>query len=290
MGLGYDEGMKRLFVPSHENDHRGWLLHIRGLFVIAFLSLAIALNYGRLLNIIAPAVLGETSRINDVQIIQLINQVRIKNNLSPLKVDKRLNQAATLKATDMINRGYWSHKTPEGESPWVFIERAGYQYQVAGENLAKGFSDSSDLIKAWIRSPLHRKNLLDTDFKEVGIGIAYGKLNGVYTSVVVLYLAKPLDAQGVSLIRQVSANETSMMPVIPKVADQNFDWYVDVGWFKLSFAGLILILLLVAVVIDFWWVERMVPKRYHSHSRLHFVFLGILLMLIILVHPAGLVK
>ena len=291
MGLGYHEIMKRLFVPSHENDYRGWLLHIKGLFVVAFLSLTIALNYGRWLGIIgAPVVLGETSRLDGKKVIELINKIRHENGLKRLKVNPLLSQAARMKANDMIKRGYWSHKTPEGKSPWVFIEKAGYQYQVAGENLAKGFRSDQELVKAWVRSPLHRKNLLDKDFQEVGIGIDYGKLNGVYTSVVVLYLAKPLDNKGVQLIKQVSAYEGKGLDVSKKMNKKNWSWYIDVGWFKLSFAGLILLLLLVAVIVDFWQVEKMIPKRYHSRSRLHLVFLGVLLILIILVHPAGLVK
>ncbi|NOY15095.1 MAG: CAP domain-containing protein [bacterium] len=284
--------MKRLFVPQSENEHRPFLLHGRGLLSVVFVLLAVFLVYPRVLSLIAtPAVLGEQSQIKGQEIVELVNQARLAKGLPRLRQNSRLDAAAKLKAEDMITKGYWSHNRPDGRPPWSFLEKAGYEYEVAGENLAKNFKQSKAVVTAWLRSPAHRKNLMEKQFSEVGAGVVYGKLNGVYTSVVVLYLARPAQPKTVRLIRQVLANESGMKnQTVAEPETGSLNKIVDVGRFKSSFAFLILVILLGAVVVDFYLVERFIPKRYHSYSRLHMFFLVVLLILVLLVHPAGLVK
>ncbi len=121
------------------------------------------------------------------------NNEREQNALSDLTLNSTLSQAAQAKANDMITRNYWSHTTPDGKEPWVFINQVGYQYQAAGENLAYGFSDNASTVTGWMNSPGHRANILNGTYSEVGFGIAHGpnyQNEGEQTVVVALY-AKP---------------------------------------------------------------------------------------------------
>lgn len=123
-------------------------------------------------------------------LLQATNSRRSANDRERLTLQEALNNAAQAKADDMAKRDYWSHKTPEGQDPWVFIDQTGYKYQKAGENLAYGFIDSNTTVNGWMNSQTHRDNLLDTAFTQVGFGFAnannYQKA-GPETIVVALY-------------------------------------------------------------------------------------------------------
>jgi uncharacterized protein YkwD len=89
--------------------------------------------------------------------------------LQALRLDPQLVQAAQTKAEDMIARNYWSHYGPKGdETPWHFITNAGYSYKVAGENLARGYSNADQVTEAWLKSPAHAANLLSPRYTDVG--------------------------------------------------------------------------------------------------------------------------
>ncbi|HSX44784.1 MAG TPA: CAP domain-containing protein [Candidatus Saccharimonadales bacterium] len=123
-------------------------------------------------------------------LLQATNNQRNANGAASLSLNSQLDSAAQTKANDMVNRNYWSHNTPDGQEPWVFIQNAGYQYTKAGENLAYGFTTSDDTITGWMNSPSHKANLLDTAFKDVGFGIANGNNfnnSGPETVVVAMY-------------------------------------------------------------------------------------------------------
>lgn len=119
------------------------------------------------------------------------NAQRLANGDKPLKINTALDQAAAAKASDMATRNYWSHNTPDGNPPWVFVTATGYSYTKLGENLATGFDSEADAIKGWMASPPHRENLLDPNFSEVGFGFAnapnYIATNGPATIFVAFY-------------------------------------------------------------------------------------------------------
>jgi hypothetical protein len=110
----------------------------------------------------------------------------------------------------MIVRNYWSHNTPEGNSPWTFITKAGYQYLKAGENLAYGFLTSAGVVTGWMNSTAHRANVLDATFKDVGFGIASGPnyQGGENTVVVAMY-------------GQAAPSIVAPAPVAPKVSPKS---------------------------------------------------------------------
>ena len=144
----------------------------------------------------AGNVLAYATSISPSDLLADTNSARAASNIKPLKTNLELARAAQAKANDMASRNYWSHNTPEGNPPWVFVEAQGYNYQKIGENLAAGFSDSQATINGWMASPEHKANMLDPLFNEVGFGFAN---NPNYTStgnngpmtIVVAYYGEP---------------------------------------------------------------------------------------------------
>ncbi len=130
-------------------------------------------------------------------LLQATNQQRASRNLGALTINAQLTSAAQAKAGDMAARNYWSHNTPDGKEPWVFIQQAGYNYSKAAENLAYGFTSNADTITGWMNSQKHRDNLLDADLREVGFGIVNApsfQNEGPQTIVVALYGTPPETA------------------------------------------------------------------------------------------------
>jgi uncharacterized protein YkwD len=120
-----------------------------------------------------------------------VNKRRIEKKLKPLKLNTSLLSAAKSKATDMSSKQYFSHISPVDGTKWSdFINKSGYDYQQAGENLAHGFDDVAEMVQAWMDSPSHRENILNPEVDETGFGYQYGKLNGVSTYYVVQVFGK----------------------------------------------------------------------------------------------------
>jgi hypothetical protein len=126
-------------------------------------------------------------------IIDQINPIRTDQGFLGLKANSKLAKAAQMKAEDMIARGYFSHVGPNGEEPWSWFEKAGYDYASAGENLAVNYFNPNVLIEAWLNSPAHAKNILNSYFTDVGIGIAKGNIPDKGDStIVVMFLGKEI--------------------------------------------------------------------------------------------------
>ncbi len=141
----------------------------------------------------APQVLG-VATFSAQQIIDLTNAKRVQNGLGPLTYNGQLAAAAAAKAQDMFSVNYWAHNSPLGRTPWSFITGAGYRYIYAGENLARDFNDAGSVVDAWMNSPSHRENILDANFKEIGVAVASGKLTGVDGILVVQMFGTPVAA------------------------------------------------------------------------------------------------
>jgi len=130
-------------------------------------------------------------------LLQSTNAQRATNARAALSNNSQLNQAAQAKAQDMVARDYWSHDTPDGKEPWVFIQNAGYKYAKAGENLAFGFNSESAVVNGWMNSQSHKDNLLDGVFTEVGFGTCLSDnfVNMGKQLIVVQHFAFPQTAQ-----------------------------------------------------------------------------------------------
>ena len=176
--------LHHLFLPRHSNNHRAKILHhtsLVSLIAVLFLS-NFLLSY---VHTQFEGVLGLTANISAEELLLHTNIKRQEHGLPPLSLNSQLSQAAAGKAQDMIVKNYWAHIAPDGLTPWAFIKGAGYEYIHAGENLARGFTTSSDVVNAWMASPGHRDNMLSSNFSEVGFAILPGTLTGEETVLVV---------------------------------------------------------------------------------------------------------
>lgn len=121
-------------------------------------------------------------------LLECSNMVRSEFGVAPLEYNSTLSRAARLKALDMKKYQYWAHRNPiTGKYAWPFISAAGYDYKIAGENLAIGFSIGEHICEAWKNSPTHLANLINEDFKEVGFARMEADL-GVQKGVLVIQL------------------------------------------------------------------------------------------------------
>ena len=102
--------------------------------------------------------------------------------MRPLRLSSQLSDAARRHAADMERRHYFSHVSRDGSDFVKRIRRTGYFRRAGswyvGENLAWGAgpnrSSPRGIVAAWMNSPPHRHNILDSRFREVGIGVAVG--------------------------------------------------------------------------------------------------------------------
>lgn len=141
-------------------------------------------------------VLSYSTNVSSSQLLEVTNKTRTQDSKNTLVMNDQLSTAAQAKAEDMVKRNYWSHVTPDGQAPWIFIDQTGYKYENAAENLAYGFGDSKETIKGWLNSPEHRANLLGSEYTEVGFGVANSENyqnSGSQTVVVAMY-AKPASS------------------------------------------------------------------------------------------------
>jgi len=125
-------------------------------------------------------------------VVDLTNKEREDVQTRALTANVLLEKAAQMKAEDMATRGYFSHESPDGNAPWEWIKKTGYQFAYAGENLAINFFDSQDVVSAWMNSESHKENILDKHFTEIGIGTARGIYKGKEALFVVQFFAAPL--------------------------------------------------------------------------------------------------
>lgn len=141
-------------------------------------------------HVVFPAQMNSiTAAVLPAAIVQLTNSDRSAQGLSTLTNDPLLAQAAQKKADNMAARGYFSHKSPDGKTPWYWLDLVGYKYSYAGENLAMGFEESKDVQTAWMNSPTHKANIVKPQYARMGVGVAHGMFKGIQTTFVVTFFA-----------------------------------------------------------------------------------------------------
>lgn len=188
--MGFFDGVKHHFVPSHENAYRPHLLRKNALLFLLTITL---LAEGSLVFNLIMRQSGHDflAAVIQSEVIALTNTEREQNKVGDLAENALLDRSAQAKADDMAARGYFAHKGPDGKTPWAWIEGVGYDYQYAGENLAVRFVDSKDVMAGWMASPTHRANIVKSAYTEVGVGIAQGIYKGEPATFVVQHFAKP---------------------------------------------------------------------------------------------------
>lgn len=192
--------LKKWFVPHKENDFRPHLFRTVGvviLFTLVIVLFVIAssgqtlLRKTKLTALVLPKVL-----------VDYTNQNRLASHYPGLTINPVLQKAAQMKADDMVAKGYFAHRSPDGRSPWYWFEQAGYDFVYAGENLAVNFNESADVNNAWMNSPSHKANILNSHFTEIGIATAEGMYQGKQTTFVVQMFGTPAE-------RKISAQHTN---------------------------------------------------------------------------------
>lgn len=113
------------------------------------------------------------SPINGITVFQAVNVERKGSHLRPLAPDATLVRLAQQKADDMERRGYFAHSDPDGRSIMrtYFYSRQN-RFKAMGENLAWRYNSTENLTAAWMKSPTHRGNIIDSGFTKTGIGIS----------------------------------------------------------------------------------------------------------------------
>lgn len=113
------------------------------------------------------------------EVLNLINEQRRQYGLSELKAYGELQRVAKLKAQDLVNNKYFSHTSPTFGTPFEMLQKEGVTYKYAGENLA-GNETGVKAVNAWMNSPAHKDNILDSDYEYTGIAVVdsevYGKV------------------------------------------------------------------------------------------------------------------
>jgi len=271
----------------------------------------------RVVHIRAPDVLGYATDIYVDQLLAGTNGKRAQEGLQPLSINVRLSTAASLKAQNMFTENYWAHNSPTGKTPWSFITASGYRYTIAGENLAKNFTNSQGVIDAWMGSPTHRENIMKPGYHEIGFAVVNGTLNGEETTLVVQMFGsssapvaqKPVqpsaEGRSIALIQPAfapSAVPTQVLvPTVPLVAQsQPITSPLDVAGENQtanSFGGVsikpiinlasvnkyvvyvYISIMMVVLLIDTYIVNRKRIVRVSGHNAAHFLFFGALLVL-----------
>lgn len=188
--------LKNHFVPHAGNDYKPHFLREKSVATTALLAVVLFLAsiFGNQVVRTSP----QLASIKAAFLVDLANDDRQDQGLSPLVINEKLVSAAGTKAADMAAKGYFAHQSPDGRMPWDFITAAGYSYIYAGENLAVNFYDSGEVERAWMDSPTHRKNIMNDRYTEIGIATAPGIYKGDSTVFVVQMFGRPRTAQPVA--------------------------------------------------------------------------------------------
>ncbi len=120
-------------------------------------------------------------------LLYLVNNARNQNGLVSLNLNPSLTAIATARSLDMLNRGYFSHTTPEGKNIFIILQENGIGYMSAGENIQNSTPASAAsaqlYFSTWMSSSTHKANILSINFSQIGIGVSFN--NDRFVAVIV---------------------------------------------------------------------------------------------------------
>ncbi|MDR9507596.1 CAP-associated domain-containing protein [Brevibacillus agri] len=111
----------------------------------------------------------------------LLNVARLRAKLPVLTWDEQVAAVARAHSNDMAQHNYFSHTSPTTGSPFDRLKKAGIRYSYAGENIAYGQLDGIEVHMGWMNSSGHRQNLLNQNFKQLGVGVVIKDGRPFYT-------------------------------------------------------------------------------------------------------------
>jgi uncharacterized protein YkwD len=169
--------LKNFFVPNAGNDYqpkslqpKRLLFHAAGALAIKVVVIILVAYYP-----LTAWMTPDVSKAEGAKIIALTNSLRKSLSLESLAENSKLDQAAAKKVDDMFINQYFAHVSPQNFDLEHFLKLASYtNYLTVGENLAMGYDNAADVMAAWENSPTHYSNLVDPNFKEIGVALADG--------------------------------------------------------------------------------------------------------------------
>lgn len=271
--------LAHFFLPHPDTHKKAYLISIPA--VLVYIVLFISLQFGfSFLAKYKPEVLGINSSVSQHELIKLTNIERQKKGIPPLSENTRLNEAAYKKGQNMLEENYWAHYSPSGKDPWGFISSAGYKFTFAGENLARNFYNSPDVIDAWMVSQTHKDNILNSRYQEIGIAVLEGTLQGQPTVLVVQEFGRPTEA----IAQAPAVTPTGVEPALEKVkpvisrpaltAGVRREALVDPFVFNKSLALTILFIISLLLLLDFYIIRRRAVERLASSHLPHLAFIS----------------
>lgn len=279
------EFFHHFFVPRESNNHRAKLLHNQSIFF--FVVLVVVSQF--ILSVTKThysQVLGTSTNITTEELLLLTNEKRQAIGLSSLRLNDDLSEAAKLKANYMFSKNYWAHNAPDGTTPWVFIKKVDYDYIYAGENLARGFTTSQDVVNAWMASQSHKENMLSENYKDIGFAVMEGKLLGENTTLVVeMFGSKDTTAASPETQQNIPEQAQKVAVVVPQTAPLgvavNKAPVVDSLFISRNMGVGIILLFIIVFVIDMIIIERKKIIRFVGHNIDHIIFLTGMAILIL---------
>lgn len=176
-------------VPHEKNGNVPHLLKKE--FIIVLIVFVGTLFYFSQNNFYIIKKLNLTAAVYPAVLADLANQDRAIQGVPTLAWNTTLENAAKLKAEDMLKNSYFAHTSPSGVTPWYWLQETKYDFIYAGENLAVDFTESVNVQNAWLNSPKHRENIMNSNFTEIGIATVDGFFEGKNTTFVVEFFGKP---------------------------------------------------------------------------------------------------
>lgn len=199
------------FVPCKENSFRPQFFESGvPIILVAALFLFKVFHFSLILSLPATSFFPQ---LTGLELLELTNRARSAAGLPPLHRNALLEAAAVLKGRDMIARGYFAHNDPNGNPPWIWIQKTGYRYATAGENLATGFLDAREVMDAWLSSPSHRANILNPAYREIGIAVFRNNFQGTETTIVVEFFGSPVFTEQIAHQKPKRAPITQKEPL-----------------------------------------------------------------------------
>lgn len=275
---------KLAIVPHKGNDYRPHLIRRYGLIAVAVVIFGMQLGYN---SAKTGSVLGVESNITITSLLNQTNVSRQQMGLSALLLNEKLNQAAYMKAQDMFSKQYWAHNAPDGTEPWKWFADVGYNYNEAGENLAKNFTSTNSVMTAWLDSPEHKANILKNDYRDVGFAVVGGELNKKPATLVVALYGTPADSTTEVANNSFSkASQTNQFNIITQfaIATQSVTPAVMIGLFIIACA------IVVAVFAHVY--RRKLPKKlrtswYRHHGIYKVICLTSLAIIVVFMYGGG---
>ncbi|MFJ6747534.1 CAP domain-containing protein [Streptomyces sp. NPDC091266] len=120
-----------------------------------------------------PSKAPDTQSSAESQVLSLVNQERAQAGCSPVTADQELGSLAQRFSDDMARRDFFDHTDPDGRSPWDRARAQGIS-NLGGENIAKGQANAQSVMDSWMKSPGHRANILNCEYKTLGVGVHFG--------------------------------------------------------------------------------------------------------------------